>query len=56
MGYLALGELFENMPQLKRFGLYFERFLNKKFLLSYRNNISYRDAKGFGGMLPKKNF
>ena len=56
MGYLALGELFENMPQLKRFGLYFERFLNKKFLLSYRNNISYRDAKGFGGMLPKKIF
>ena len=56
MGYLivAPGEIFENMLQLKRFGLYFERILNRKWLLSYRNNdISYRDAGGFSlrGML-----
>ena len=57
MGYLAPGEIFENMPQLKRFGLYFERILNSKWLLSYRNNdISYRVSRGFGGMLPEKFF
>ena len=55
MGYLAPGEIFENMLQLKRFGLYFERILNSKWLLSYRNNdISYRDDRGFGGMLSEK--
>ena len=55
MGYLAPGEIFENMLQLKRFGLYFERSLNSKWLLSYRNNdISYRDARGFGDMVPEK--
>ena len=36
---------FKNMPQLKRFGLYFELIPNKKLLLSQRNyDISYRDA------------
>ena len=54
MGYLAIDEIFENMLQLKHFGLYFEGIMNRKWLLSYRNNISYRDARGFGGMLPKK--
>ena len=55
MGYLAPGEIFENMLQLKRFGLYFEGILNKKWLLSYRNNdISYIDAMGLGDMLPEK--
>ena len=55
MGYLTPGEIFENMLQLKRFGLYFERILNSKWLLSYRNNdINYRDARGFGSMLPRK--
>ena len=55
MGYLAPGEIFEIMLQLKRFGLYFEGILNKKWLLSYRNNdISYRDARGFGGMFQEK--
>ena len=34
MGYLATGEIFENMLQPKRFGLYFERILNRKWLLS----------------------
>ena len=48
MGYLATGEIFENMLQLKRFGMN---------ILSYRNNeINYRDAKGFGSMLPETNF
>ena len=44
MGNLATGEIFENML-----------IINRKWLLSYRNNdISYRDAMGFGGMLPEK--
>ena len=55
MGYLATCEIFENMLQLKRFGLCFERIRTRKWLLSYRNNdISYRDARGFWGMLPEK--
>ena len=55
MGHLAPGEIFENMLQLKRFALYFEGILNKKWLLAHRNNyISYRDARGFGDMLPQK--
>ena len=57
MGYLATGEIFENMLQSKSLGLYFEGVKNRKWLLSYRNNhISYRDAMGFGGMLPGENF
>ena len=35
MGHLAPGEIFENMLQLKRFVLYFEGILNKKWLLSH---------------------
>ena len=56
MGYSAPGEIFENMLQLERFGLYFEGILPRKLLLSYRNNdISYRGAgAGFGGMLLEK--
>ena len=55
MGYLAPCNFFKNMLQLKHFGLYYERILNSNWLLSYRNNdISYRDARGFGGMLPEK--
>ena len=30
MGYLATGEIFENMLQLKGFGLYFEGVMNRK--------------------------
>ena len=57
MGHLAHGEIFENMLQLKRFGLYFEGILNRKWLLSYRNiDISYRDARGFWGHAPHENF
>ena len=55
MGYLAPGEIFENMIQSKRFSLCFEGILNRKVLLSSRNNdISYRDAREFGSMLPEK--
>ena len=44
MGYLATSEIFENMIQLRGFGLYFEGIMNRKWLLSYRNNdISYRN-------------
>ena len=55
MGYIAHSEIFENMLPLKRFGLYFERILNRNWLLLYRNdNISYRD--GFRVHFPKKIF
>ena len=37
MWYLAPGEIFENILQLKRCGLNLERILNRKWLLSYRN-------------------
>ena len=46
MGHLASGEIFENMLRLKRFGLYFEGILSRKWLLSYGNgDISYRVAR-----------
>ena len=35
IGYLAPGEIFVNILQLKHFGSYFERILNRKWLLSY---------------------
>ena len=55
MGHLDPSEIFKNMLQLRRFGSYFEGILNRKWLLSYRNiDISYRDARGFGDMLPAK--
>ena len=56
MGHLAPGEIFENMLQLKRFGLYFEGILNRKWLLSYRNNdISYTEMLGgLGTCSPQK--
>ena len=55
MAYLATGQILENLLQLKHFGLYFEGIINSKWLLSYRNNdISYRDARVFGSMLPRK--
>ena len=44
MWYLAPGEIFENMLQLKRFGLNFERILNRKWLLSYTNVITDREC------------
>ena len=38
MWYLAPEEIFENMLHLKRFGLNFERILNRKWLLSNTNS------------------
>ena len=56
MGYLATGKFLKTCyVQLKRFGLHFEGIMNRKWVLSYRNNdISYRDARGFGSMLLEK--
>ena len=48
-------EIFENMLQLKRFGLYFERILNNKWLLSYRNHdICCTHTRGFRACSLKK--
>ena len=45
MWYLAPGEMFKNMLQLKRFGLNFEIIPSRKSPLSYRNGgISYREC------------
>ena len=57
MGYLPTCEIFENMLQLKRFGLYFEGIMNRKWPLSYRNTeIRYRYSRGFRSMVPEKFF
>ena len=57
MGYFANGEIFENMLKLKHFGLHFEGIMNRKWLLSYRNNdISYiiKMLGGSGACSPRK--
>ena len=55
MGHLSPGEIFENILQLKRFGLYFKGILNRKWLLSYRNNdISTEMLGGSGTCSPQK--
>ena len=57
MWYFAPGEIFENILQLKRFGLNFERILNRKWLLSYRNgDISYKECWGVQGHVRQENF
>ena len=57
MGYLATGEIFENMLQLKHFGLYFEGILNRKWLLSYKNNdINYIEMLGGSGVCSPRKF
>ena len=58
MAHLAPGEIFENMLQLKRFRLYFEGILNRKWLFSNSNSdISCRDAKlEVRGHAPRENF
>ena len=56
MWCVAPGEIFENMLQLKRFGLNLERILNRKWLLSYRNgDITYRECYGIQGHVPREN-
>ena len=54
MGYLAPGEIFENMLQLKRLNLYFDGILNRKWLLSYRD-ISATEMLGVRGHAPREN-
>ena len=49
MGHLAPGEIFENMLQLKRFGLYFEGILNRKWLLHIEIMISATEMLGGPG-------
>ena len=49
MGYLATGEIFETMLQLKRFGLYFEGILNRKWLLHIEIMISATEMLGASG-------
>ena len=46
IGYLAPVKFFVKKLQLKHFGSCFERILNRKWPLSYRYYISYRDARG----------
>ena len=45
--YLGPGEICENMLQLKHFSSNFERILNRKLLLPFRNvDISYKECNG----------
>ena len=55
--YLAPCEFFENMPQLKRFGLYFEKILNRKWLY-FHIDIVLSDTEMLGGSsaYPRENF
>ena len=59
MVLIALSEIFENMLQLKRFGLNFERILNRKWLYFHLEMVIsaiYREyAGGFRGICsPRK--
>ena len=56
MGYFAPGEIFENMLQLKRFGSYFERFLNRKWLLSLEIMISATEMMWGSGTCSQRKF
>ena len=56
-GYLATVKFLKTYIQLLRFGLYFEEIMNRKWLLSCRNNdINYRDARGFEGHAHRDDF
>ena len=57
MGHLAPGKIFENMLQLKCFGLHYERILDSKWLY-YHIEIMISATEiclGFGGIL-RENF
>ena len=41
MGYLGYGEIFENMLQLKRLGLYLDGILNRKWLSLFAINVFF---------------
>ena len=56
MGHLAPSEIFKNMLQLKRFGLYFEGIMNRKCLFSYKSSeLSATEMlRGSGTCSPRK--
>ena len=55
MGYLATGEIFENMQQLKRFGLQFEGIMNRNGYFHIEIMISPTEMLwGSGVCSPRK--
>ena len=56
MGYLATGEIFENMLQLKHVGLYFEGIMNRKWLLHIEIMISALEMLGGSGACSPRKF
>ena len=55
MEYLATGKIFENMLQLKRFGLYFEEIMNKYGCFHIEIMISATEMLGGSGACsPRK--
>ena len=49
------GEVFENMFQLMRVGVLFEKILNNEWFFVYIiNDISHTHARRYGDMLPPK--
>ena len=54
LGYLALGIIFENMLQLKRFYLYLKGILNRTWLISYRNKSATEMLGGSGAYSQRK--
>ena len=56
MGYLSPGEIFENMLQLQRIGLYFERILNRKYSFHIEIMISATEMLGGSGPCFSRNF
>ena len=57
MEYLATGEIFENMLQLKRLGLYFEGIMNRKGLYFHKEiMISATEMLGGSGACSPREF
>ena len=56
MGYLAPGEIFENMLPLKRFDLYFEGILNRNVYFLIEKIISTTEVLGGLGACSPKTF
>ena len=54
MGYLATGEIFENMLQLKGFGLYFEGIMSIFLSCSFKNS-HIENCKYLGITISTKN-
>ena len=57
LGYLATGEIFENMLQMKHFGLYFDGIMNRKWLYFHIEiMISAMDMLGGSGACSMRKF